>query len=609
MDILILTVLTYLYSVTYIGMYESLDIETIWDDGIAKPICIAITSNDKIYFKKIHVSEVDSDIILNFLLKKCSGKKIYYVHNLTFEAFVFLRSIIKNKIKFKIISSNRVVYSMEIYYKKKKIRMRCSYRLTMLSLKNLARIACVKQKGVFPYKILDRSMPDKILISKDMFDNDYDYNSFTSEYGFKINTYDILEEYCKNDVDITKKSIIEYWKIIEEGGLKNNNKILTAAKLSVENYFKSNKIIKRKIKIKYDRILRPWYFGGRTEVFGNPREDEILLHYDWSGMYAQCMSEKVLGGEIIESNIIKDVYQPGFYWIKFRQKLDIPILPIRRKKLLFVNGTFEGWYWFEEILLAIEYGVEIISIDKMIGAQYYDSFIKDFVNINNKIREKSELHKQIGKNNNNSFYGRLGMNPDRLEEEILTKIENPKIYEKITEVNGVFIGYKKSEKTISNILISSSITSKARIKLYRGMMEVIKNGGRMIYTDTDSIIAAFNKNSYEKILNKQIGEVLFDSNKKDTIIEEGVFAMPKTYALKFNDGNEIVKIKGFSVRPDFNEFKNKFYNKEWVKTKNTEWNKKDFMIRTITKEKKTYLFGLDKRIWSEDLKNTFPFDL
>jgi hypothetical protein len=55
---------------------------------------------------------------------------------------------------------------------------------------------------------------------------------------------------------------------------------LTAAKLSIENYFLKNCIIKKKIKLKYDRVIRESYFGGRTEVFGNQKENEILLHYD-----------------------------------------------------------------------------------------------------------------------------------------------------------------------------------------------------------------------------------------------------------------------------------------------------------------------------------------
>jgi hypothetical protein len=163
----------------------------------------------------------------------------------------------------------------------------------------------------------------------------------------------------------------------------------------------------------------------------------------------------------------------------------------------------------------------------------------------------------------------MGMNPERLEEEIISNIEDAK-YEKTVEINGSFIGYKKSEKSISNVLISASITAKARIKLYKGIIELYKENGRIIYTDTDSIIAAFKKEEYIKKLDKQMGEVIFDSKDKDTVIKEGVFAMPKTYALKYDDGREIVKIKGFNVKPTFEEFKDKFYKKESITTENIE---------------------------------------
>lgn len=439
----------------------------------------------------------------------------------------------------------------------------------MLSLKNLANLAGLEQKGIFPYKILNENFQKTVLIDKSMFETNEDCEKFINENGTIIDAYEVLEKYCKNDAYITKHSIIKYWKIIEEGGLRNNNRMLTAAKLSIENYFKKNFIIKKKIKIKYDRVVRRAYFGGRTEVFGNPITGEICLHYDWSGMYAQCMQEKVLGGEVFDSNIIKDVREPGFYFIKFKQNLEYPILPIKRDKLLFVNGIFEGWYWFEEILLAREYGVEILEVKKTISAQYYDFFLKDFVELNNEIRKISPLHKQIGKNNNNTFYGRLGMDPERLEEEIVDSDENATKYEKLVEINGVFVGYRKKEKSISNVLVSAAITSKARIKLYRGMMAVSNEGGRVLYTDTDSIIAAFDKKLYGSVIDKRIGEVFFDSTKEDTIIEDAVFAMPKTYALKYKN-SEIVKIKGFNVTPNFEEFKKTFYSKGTIVTKNTE---------------------------------------
>lgn len=79
---------------------------------------------------------------------------------------------------------------------------------------------------------------------------------------------------------------------------------------------------------------------------------------------------------------------------------------------------------------------------------------------------------------------------------------------------------------------------------------------------------------------------------------DGVFAMPKTYGLKFKE-NEVVKIKGFNAKPDFNQFKEKFYKKEWIITKNSEWSKKDFMIKNIMREKKLIYILLIKE---NDLK-------
>jgi hypothetical protein len=49
----------------------------------------------------------------------------------------------------------------------------------------------------------------------------------------------------------------------------------------------------------------------------------------------------------------------------------------------------------------------------MVSAQYYETFLKDFVEKNNKIRERGGIYNLIGKNNNNTFYGRLGMDPER----------------------------------------------------------------------------------------------------------------------------------------------------------------------------------------------------
>ena len=110
----------------------------------------------------------------------------------------------------------------------------------MLSLKKLAELSGVEEKGIFPYKILKKDLKNDVKIEKEMFNSEEEYVKFKKKYGENIRTYEILEEYCINDAKITKESIIKYWKIVEENGLTKNNRILTAAKLSVENYFLKN---------------------------------------------------------------------------------------------------------------------------------------------------------------------------------------------------------------------------------------------------------------------------------------------------------------------------------------------------------------------------------
>jgi hypothetical protein len=81
----------------------------------------------------------------------------------------------------------------------------------MLSLKNLAKLADIEQKTAFPYKILDtKKIKEIINVNIKMFENKEEYDKFLKENNKKINIYDVLEKYCKNDALITKKSINKY---------------------------------------------------------------------------------------------------------------------------------------------------------------------------------------------------------------------------------------------------------------------------------------------------------------------------------------------------------------------------------------------------------------
>ena len=583
------------------NIFECLDIETIEKNNILYPYCVAITDNNKTKYKKININEIETTIICEFILKECKSTYIYYVHNLTFETFVLLEGFTKLNCKIKWLCIKKNIYYLKITHNNKTLKFRCSYKLTMLSLKQGCKELLNVEKLNFPYKILNTNIKKIIKLKIEDFNNYEEYIEFKKKNNLIINTDKILKEYCINDVIITKKLINEYWKQLKNIGLEDNGKMLTASSIALYNMYKTVKNVKKNIKKDVDELIRKNYHGGRTEVFGNSfNKDEIILHYDWAGMYGQCMEEKLPCGEYYTTEYVDKTFKtPGFYSIHFEQCMEIPVLPIKEDKLYFKNGIYKGIYWNEEILLFIKKGGKILNTKFMIKPQFYTKCLQNYVKSNNKLRKKGGILKQIGKNNINTLYGRLGI------KKIINiqEIGYEKNKEFIHKINNTYINeIQKNNKSPSNIIIASAITSKARIKLYKGFEEIIKNKGRLLYCDTDSIIAAFNKKDYKKVINKPLGEVYFDSKKKDTIIKKAVFCLPKTYGLILNNNESIVKIKGFKSKISFNKLKYYFIKDKEILIENEEFIKNNWNITIKNNEKTLKLDSYNKRIWTNSEK-------
>jgi hypothetical protein len=186
---------------------------------------------------------------------------------------------------------------------------------------------------------------------------------------------------------------------------------------------------------------------------------------------------------------------------------------------MFTNGILEGCYWFEEINEFLKNSGELLEIKSCLVFDNYDYIFKDFVNYFNEIRNISESHKIFGKLMINSLYGRMGMSDLEsysfiIKEDELDKYNSLNILS-LKKINNLILlnveidnKLKKEFKNITkkvkkNISIASSITSKSRIKLYRAQKDVIANSGRILYSDTDSIFAAYKKD----VSNEKHGDV------------------------------------------------------------------------------------------------------
>jgi hypothetical protein len=209
------------------------------------------------------------------------------------------------------------------------------------------------------------------------------------------------------------------------------------------------------------------------------------------------------------------------------------------------------------------------------------------------------------------MYGRMGMEENNVKTEIVDQLKYKRIELKKQIIKEIIINKvivvtyieKNDKKDIdSNVCIAAAITSKARIKLYKAYKEVIKNEGRLLYSDTDSVFAAYKRN----VIGERHGEIFWDGSKKDTAVNEAIFAIPKGYAIKLENAST-VKIKGFKKDSiTFEEFERTFKNKKELITKEIHFNKAKFKLKFEEIEKTILLHNYNKRIFNEDKTETKP---
>jgi hypothetical protein len=578
--------------------FNIIDIETFNDNGRFVPYCICIILNEKKI--SIYGSEVVKRLIETF--EKLKVNETFYAHNLTFDGSIIIENMgVIGKLKGTFFRSN--IYEIVIWTKDFKVVFKCSYKMFPLSLKKIGQLIKEKEKMDFPHEFAKKENLYYI--------GNKPNNVNVKEWNFKREAID----YCFNDCELTKKMLE---KITESMNLQEKKIFLESrsiSSLSLKTFKERFNIfnLETNMKIDKDEMIRNGFYGGRCEVFGNKYPNEKIFHFDFSGMYAEIMREEFFFNDIkIEKS--HEISEGGFYKVDvFSDNMDIPVLPFKEKrdgKLIFPNGEWTGTYWYEELKLFEQEGGIIRKIHYKILLKNKEKIFKNFVENYNKLRNKSDIENVFWKLFINSIYGRLGMGPNFEEtlliqdEEEYKKIRKEKEILKESIINRIKIitieKEKKVDKVDSNVSIAAQITSKARIKLFKAFKEVIKNEGRILYTDTDSIFAGFKKN----VLGEKHGEVYWDGNKSDTVIDDAIFALPKGYALLIKK-KEIVKIKGFKRNSiSFSEFEKTFKNNDELTLKEVNFRKSNFSLKFEEIEKKIQLNSYDKRIFDKDKNNT-----
>lgn len=603
-----------------------MDIETyVMDDSSIVPYCISCVINESV--KSWYKDGLNDNIIykcVNYIFNNIDDEVIIYIHNIDYDGRLIIEYImLVHDIYVENIIKDNSIYSVMLYYNKKKIEFRCSYKLIPMSLSNIAESFKIGSKMPYPYECIN-NLNYNVSLNIDYYvkyiDDKYKdkFIELYRECSFDIVKYTI--KYCENDVIITMKAIEKFLDIMMNIKFDYfSYNIYSISSLSV-NIFKSmynNMSVNLKYNEFVDNIIRKSYFGGRCEIFGNRsiiNDESGILHYDFSGMYAQCMCEKFCyGGYRIVFDVV-NFDNAGFYDIEFESDMYIPVLPhhdVNSGKLLFSNGVNRGLYWFEEIKLFLEMGGVVNKINYAVLYDKYDFVLRDFVERFRDLREKGGVYKLISKMIVNSLYGRLAMRPSEYMSAIIKRDDYDSYLLKYDIKSASFYGniciikyYDKKARNnniVSNISISSAIASKARIKLYRGFLDVMKSGGRILYCDTDSIFAEYCNVSEH--INKKYGEIYWDESDYKTFIKDAVFLSPKEYIVRYNNNVEVVKIKGvYSRNIKYDDVYDVYISKccnHKMKSIQSIVSKKTRLL-SLYVEKEIDLNSYDKRMWLYD---------
>ncbi|HFJ9245027.1 TPA: DNA polymerase [Bacillus cereus] len=300
-----------------------------------------------------------------------------------------------------------------------------------------------------------------------------------------------------------------------------------------------------------EQQIRSGYHGGRTEVYKPIAED--AFHYDVVSMYPAIMKEMEIpyGHYTIHRKTDKvkpkTVYMShklsggkngaGFALVKLfvPEDLNIPPLPYKfSRKLLFPTGYLWGVWSFEELKMAESFGVKIEDFQEVYFWSKKEKLFEGYIKFFEEMKQTSSGGKRaFAKLMQTSLYGRFAMRriqtsycnaEDEEKRQKEGSIYVKKQYTKFKGLEQEYIMYKSiaQSKTIQPH-ISAYITSYARVKLYNDMMEEMKNGAEIYYSDTDSLVTSKEMNP-DKVGN-EYGKWLPEGK-----ISRGIYLQEKMYS-------------------------------------------------------------------------------
>jgi len=359
--------------------------------------------------------------------------------------------------------------------------------------KGKKRIKCLAMQNFLPTSI--EKMGEKLGYVKGQVD-------------FETVNDDELSAYCRRDVEILGRSILEYQKFIRDHNLGGFSPTISGqAMRAYRHRFMTEQLLVYH-RSDVQRLERKAYFGGRTECFRlGEMPKQLYVKLDVNSMYPHVMQEHSFPVKLVQCFRDMSKYQLDELLQEFCVIAEVeveagdPIYPKQINGLTcFPVGTFTTFLCTESLKVAI-FRDEIREVKAANVYQKKPIFV-DYVDFFWKLRQH---YKEVGydvmnfvtKLFMNSLYGKFGEKRDKVMEDEYTdandfyrfdyydeKAKEYGIEECLFHRFRIVQGWKEAPNSMP--AIAAHVTDHARLRLW----EIIEAFGRknVLYCDTDSII-------------------------------------------------------------------------------------------------------------------------
>ena len=551
--------------------------------------------------KVFNANEIQT--LLESLVNRSSKNTLFvYVHNLDFDFLFLLNPFLRMPERYRIypiIVGSRIIKVSVL--KKEKCKEKIQYR-TLVEFRNTF---CLISKSL-------KKIGQEIGFEK--LSNDFE----TINEGL-ITEKDI--EYCKRDNQVVVKLLETWYKTMRKIGLNLElEKISLTSASSAFKLFKAihseerfNPNTKKKEKfcpwildsMEMNKEFRDFYFGGRTEVF-DFNLIENVDYYDINSLYPYVMSRLVMKkppyyGVQSESEMVEAF---AYELIVDESEQQIPIFPQR------INGKVCFTAMKEKHVFCFTEELEYLKTEKIpykivkawISRSEWEKPFEYIAKLYDLRKElENEGQKALAgsiKIIMNSTYGRFALQTERehLEIEEFRK-EHVENYTDIYRDLGVI---KEREEIVAeiNVVMACKITALARLEITKKAREITKNGYKIYYMDTDSLVVSHGSIEESKELGGFKIEKKFDwfqgISAKDYTGQENGKKMFKTKGSRIDSFKEYLKYHSeglMNIRPIKLKELLRIYHE----------NKIDTLEPVQRNVLKRYISVYDKRYINEDL--------